>query len=39
MQGGYGVLHGNFEDVGHAPKVVHFEPSKVAANWCTLSGR
>jgi hypothetical protein len=31
-------LHGDFEDVGHIPKVVHFEPLKVAIKWCTLTG-
>jgi hypothetical protein len=39
VQGDNSSLHGDFEDVGHVPKVVHFEPLKVATKWCTLTGR
>lgn len=38
VQGENSSLHGDFEDVGHGPKVVHFEPLRVATKWCTLTG-
>jgi len=38
MKGDNSSLHGDFEDVGHVPKVVHFEPLKVAIKWSTLTG-